>query len=160
MFRVLDLAGVSLTPNPFRSSDVKKGEGLVKAAGKEVRDAYPTTTYKNCLINAPAASIAGRLPRAACGAVLRRPTSLGSPASRRSSPGRASSSPQTSTSGTRTAAGACPSTMRDPWSAEPEAPARDCGGPFAFAFLGSARASVGRTAPQRTAEPVLRYNLR
>jgi len=59
MFRVLDLAGVSLTPNPFRSSDVKKGEGMVKSAGKEVRDAYPTTTYKNCLINAPAASIAG-----------------------------------------------------------------------------------------------------
>ena len=61
MFRVLDLAGVSLTPNPFRSSDVKKGEGMVKSAGKEVRDAYPTTTYKNCLINAPAASIAGAL---------------------------------------------------------------------------------------------------
>jgi hypothetical protein len=31
----------------------------VKQVGKEVKDAYPTTTFKNFLINAPAASFAG-----------------------------------------------------------------------------------------------------
>ena len=34
---------------------------MAKAAGKEFKDAYPTTTYKNFIINAPAASIAGPL---------------------------------------------------------------------------------------------------
>jgi len=59
IFRVLDLAGFSLAPNLFPSSEVKQGEALVKLAGKEVKDAYPTTTFKNFLVNAPAASIAG-----------------------------------------------------------------------------------------------------
>ena len=59
IFRVVDLVGFSIAPNPFRSSDVKQGEVMVKSAGKEIKETYPTTTYKNFLINAPAASIAG-----------------------------------------------------------------------------------------------------
>jgi len=59
MFRIIDLHGFSLAPSFFASSEVKQGEALVKLAGKEVKDAYPTTTFKNFLINAPAASVAG-----------------------------------------------------------------------------------------------------
>jgi hypothetical protein len=61
IFRVLDLHGFSLTGSLFASAEVKQGEALVKQVGKEVKDAYPTTTFKNFLINAPAASFAGPL---------------------------------------------------------------------------------------------------
>ena len=61
IFRVLDLHGFSLTGSLFASAEVKQGEALVKQVGKEVKDAYPTTTFKHFLINAPAASFAGPL---------------------------------------------------------------------------------------------------
>ena len=40
---------------------MKEGEATVKAVGKEFKDTYPTTTYKNFIFNAPAASVAGPL---------------------------------------------------------------------------------------------------
>ena len=61
IFRVLDLHGFSLSGSLFASAEVKRSEALVKQVGKEVKDAYPTTTFKNFLVNAPAASFAGPL---------------------------------------------------------------------------------------------------
>ena len=40
----------------MQSKQEKDGERLVKEAGKPFADAYPTTTYKNFLINLPAAA--------------------------------------------------------------------------------------------------------
>ena len=58
IFRIIDLLGMSLTQNPFRSSVIKQGEVMVKAVGKEVKDSYPSTTFKNFIINAPAGDLA------------------------------------------------------------------------------------------------------
>ena len=40
----------------MQSKREKEGEKLVKEAGRPFADAYPTTTYKNFLINLPAAA--------------------------------------------------------------------------------------------------------
>ena len=59
IFRIIDLTGFSLAPNFFASREVKEGKEMVKTAGDAVKNTYPTTTFKNFLCNAPAASIAG-----------------------------------------------------------------------------------------------------
>ena len=54
--RVLDFLEYRVV-NPFKGSKEKEGERLAKEVGRPYPDAYPTTTYKNFLINAPAANI-------------------------------------------------------------------------------------------------------
>ena len=61
IFRIIDLTGFSLAPNFFASREVKEGKEMVKTAGDAVKNTYPTTTFKNFLCNAPAASIAARV---------------------------------------------------------------------------------------------------
>lgn len=55
--RVLDMKEITLV-KMFQSSAEKAGEKIVKDAGKPLADNYPSTTYKNYLINLPAANVA------------------------------------------------------------------------------------------------------
>ena len=55
VLRVVDMNEVRLV-KLMQSRQEKEGERLVKEAGKPFADAYPTTTYKNFLINLPAAA--------------------------------------------------------------------------------------------------------
>jgi hypothetical protein len=61
--RILDMTGIQLV-KLFQPKADKEGERIVKEAGKPLADAYPTTTYKNFLINLPAAGAAGPLVKA------------------------------------------------------------------------------------------------
>ena len=47
-----------------KSRAEKDGEKLAKEATRPFADAYPTTTYKNFLINLPAANAAGPIVKA------------------------------------------------------------------------------------------------
>ena len=55
ILRVIDMSEMRLIKF-MQSKQEKEGEKLVKDAGKPFADAYPTTTYKNFLINLPAAA--------------------------------------------------------------------------------------------------------
>ena len=55
--RVLDMKDVTLV-KMFQSKADKEGEKIVKDAGRPMADNYPSTTYKNFLINLPAANVA------------------------------------------------------------------------------------------------------
>lgn len=63
MCRVMDMTGLKLV-NPFKSKDEKEGEKAFKDASGQVRETYPTTTFKNFLINLPAAGAAGPIVKA------------------------------------------------------------------------------------------------
>lgn len=54
--RVIDLLDYRVV-NPFKGSKEKEGERIAKEVGRPFSECYPTTTYKNFLINAPAANI-------------------------------------------------------------------------------------------------------
>ena len=56
VLRILDLLDLRVV-NPFKGSKEKEGERIGKEASKPFAEAYPTTTYKNMLINAPAANM-------------------------------------------------------------------------------------------------------
>lgn len=63
VLRVLDMLGVQMI-KMWQSKSDKEGERIAKEAGKPFADAYPTTTYKNFLINLPAAGAAAPIAKA------------------------------------------------------------------------------------------------